>query len=101
MNVPEAQREAKTSLKAYLAHRKPTAHTAASPSVESPTELWSRLFKEYGGEFPEDVRDGTEQQVYWVGGTTIVRSRVNGAWVYSVEEDSRILMPRVRCTGGC
>ena len=43
--------------------------------------------KEYGGEFPEDVRDGTEQQVYWVDGTTIVRSRVNGTWVYSVEED--------------
>ena len=33
------------------------------------------------------MRDGTEQQVYWVDGTTIVRSRVNGAWVYSVEEE--------------
>ena len=33
------------------------------------------------------MRDGTEQLVYWVDGTTIVRSRVNGAWVYSVEEE--------------
>ena len=45
------------------------------------------MFDEYGPEHPDDVPDGTEQRVYWIDGSTVVRDRVAGAWEYSVVDD--------------
>ena len=62
---------------------------AVSADDESPHAFWARMFDEYGPGHPDDVPDGTEQRVYWVNGSTIVRHRIAGAWEYSVVDDAR------------
>ena len=72
-----------------LASRRSPPGWTATP--ESPDALWARLFVEYGGASLPDVSlvpDGTAQSVYWIDGSTISRVSRDGAWDYSVSEES-------------
>ena len=90
MNVPESQRENGKALKAYLATRRSPSPWKDPTASESPEALWARLFAEYGGaELPDVSRvpDGTTQSVYWVDGSTIMRTSRAGVWDYALEDE--------------